>query len=298
MRRGRLSGWLLVLPALVLYGLFVIFPAVDALRLGFYDWSGFDFAKAKWVGLGNFRELAGDRSFLGALANNAILQFAGGAIAFPLAVAFAVGLGALPGPLKRLGRGVLLFPMAMSAIGVGLLWRYIADSEAGILTAAARGSGAVAPDGAVAWLGPRFGVWTLTAAYVWTYVGFYAALFRAAMDRIPTELVEAARLDGASETGILFRVTLPLLREVLLVAAILWIVGALRAFGVLYAITEGLSADLDIVGTYVYKVSFSARNISVLRMGYGCAMGCLLLLLVVAASAPAWIRRAKEGTEY
>lgn len=297
MVRGRLAGWMLLLPALVLYMGLLVLPSVRTLELAFYDWSGLSQDRKKWVGLANFREACRDAQFRRALRNNAALLFGGGAVAFPLAIAFALGLGRLPRPAARLARAILLFPMVLSTVGVGLLWLYVADPEKGPLTLLANGAGLAS--GPVAWLGPRLGIWTLAAAYVWTYVGFYAALFRAALDRVPRDLLEAARLDGASEFAVLRRVSLPLIREVLLVGAILWAIGALKAFGVIWALTQGgVNADLQVAGTFLYDQTINARQVSILRVGYGSAMSFLLLLLVIAASAPAWLRRGREAVEY
>ncbi len=132
----------------------------------------------------------------------------------------------------------------------------------------------------VAWLGSHWlAIGSLSAVMVWAGVGFYVVLLIAGIDRIPDDLYEAARIDGANERQNFFYITLPLLKDVLVIAISIHIIGSLKQFGLIFAMTRGMSAT-HVMETYMYDVAFDPLTKN-FRLGYGTAMTVVLFTLVV-----------------
>ncbi len=173
---------------------------------------------------------------------------------------------------------MLLSPYVVSVVGLAILWNFIYDSRWGLLNAMlSKVFGKVD----VAWLGQWVTAMpALIVVMIWGGVGFYMVLLMAGIDRIPDDLYEAARMDGATEPQNFFYITLPLLRDVLVVAISIYIIGSLKTFGLIWAMTKGMNST-HVMGTYMYEVAFDPGT-KTWRMGYGTAMTVVLFFLVVA----------------
>lgn len=270
-----------VLPGFLLYAVFVLWPYSQSFYVAMTDWGGFSPDK-DFVGLANFRKLAGDDLFWNALKHNAQML-----VVLPVAtISLALFFAALLSGGDRSVRGsdfyriVFFFPQVMSAVILGILWGFIFHPSLGLLNGTL---GAVGLESLQRpWLGdPDLVLWAIAAVVVWSAVGFYMVLFIAGMQSIPHDLYEAATLDGASRWSSFWGITLPLLRDHLQVALVFVGIGALDLFALVQVMAEGggPSRAADVIARYMYDSAFKQSN-----FGYATAIGVVLLILTLALS--------------
>lgn len=274
-----LSALVLLTPALGLCAIFIVIPAALAVLGSFYAF-GITQAEWEWVGLGNYARAFADPVFWTALKNNGIIV-AGSIV---LQVGFGTVLAAI---LDRgLPRGATIFrtvifaPMVVSAVAVALIWQVILDPNVGALTAIIKGLGLTPP--ALGWLGdPDLAIWVVLLIGAWQYTGFMMVLILAGLQAIPKELYEAAALDGAKGMRAFVSITLPSLRNVLIVAVLITTIGGFKVFDLIFATTQGGPANAtQVLGTYIYLQAFNLSN-----MGYADAISVILLGIAVALGA-------------
>ncbi len=300
-RREKGIIFLFLAPAVLLYSLLFLYPTIDALRICLYDWNGLNFANARFIGLGNFVEAWGDKWVRVAVRNNFLIMTLGGVLMFSLSLVFAVALttGRIKG--KSFFRTVIFFPYMMSGVGVGLFWTFVLNNRFGALNGILRalGLGSLARP----WLAePRLALGSVIYVAVWWGIGFYMLFLEAGIESIPADLFDAARVDGATERQSFFYVTLPLLREFLAVAIVLWMIGALKTFGVVLLMTAGGPANqTQVLSTYMALQSFNLGGASagaIFRFAYGTAIGVILSILVVLVSLLYFRLRREEAVEF
>ncbi len=270
-----------VAPSLLLYAVFVLWPYGQALYYAFTRWRGFS-ANRPFVGLDNFQRLADDRLFWNALRHNGLMLLVLPIATIGLALLFAA-LIAQGGTRVRGGefyRVVSFFPQVMSAVVLGILWGFVFHPEIGVLNGTLR---AVGLGGwRRTWLGdPDWVLWAIAVVAVWSSVGFFLVLFIAGMQSIPTDLYDAAALDGAGRWRSFWGITLPLLRDHLQVAVVFVGLGAFDLFALVQVMAEngGPSRAADVVARYMYDLAFNKS-----QFGLATAIGVVLLLLSLALS--------------
>jgi ABC-type sugar transport system permease subunit len=277
-------GAVLAAPAFVLYTAFFVWPAIQALRVSMYDWTGFA-PKMKYIGLQNFKELWYEGLYWRAVENNFIFMIGVGILMFVFSLLFAAVLSNRKFAGRRFFKMTLFAPYVVSVVAIAVLWTFIYDPNWGLLNSIISFVGqALTGDpkytAGITWLGSRWmAIGSLSAVMVWGGVGFYVILLMAGIDRIPDDLYEAARIDGANERQSFFHITLPLLREVLVIAISVHIIGSLKQFGLVWAMTRGTNFT-HTMETYMYDVAFEPRTMS-FRMGYGTSMTVVLFFMVV-----------------
>jgi N-acetylglucosamine transport system permease protein len=292
MRHGRwrfLFGALV--PALVLHVVFVLSPYAQAFYLSLTDWTGVA-GEAHYVGAGNYARLGGDTLFLDAVRNNAVML-----LVVPVVT---VGLGLVLANLLRSRRGasgyqiVYFFPQLLSLVVIGVLWGFVYNPNTGLLNSGLRGIGL----GSLArsWLAePAFALAAVMVVLVWSSVGFYVVLFRAAIDGIPHELFEAAVLDGAGAWTTFTRLTLPLVRESVQVAFVYLGIAALDGFAVVQVMTVGPGGPdgaTEVIGLSLYRTAFSYG-----KFGYASAMGVALFFATLTLAVLALRSGRRERLE-
>lgn len=249
-----------LLPALLIYTVFMAYPLFDSLRLSFFDQSVP--GAPVFVGLENFQRLLGDpqwsNRFWGAFSNNLIFFAIHMAVQNPIALGLATLL-----TVKRLrGRAIyrtLIFaPTTLSVVIVGFIWSLILSPIWGIFDGVLKaiGLGSIVQP----WLGSeQTALVTVSLMSVWQWVGLPMVLFMAALIGIPEELIEAARVDGASAWKVFTQVKLPLLMPTIGIVGVLTFVANFNAFDLIYA-TQGLLATpnykTDILGTFFYRTFY------------------------------------------
>jgi raffinose/stachyose/melibiose transport system permease protein len=285
----RKAPWILVVPAVVLVtGFFIVAPALGV-RYAFTDWNGL--SHARWIGLGNFREIFRSPETSTALWNT--LKLAGAF--FVLVNILGLGLALALNRVLRtrfILRSIFFLPVVVIPLATSYIWEYIFDYT-GPLNKFLNWAGLhswVHP-----WLGdPGFALWTILIVMLWQYTGLTMVLYLAGLAGIPQELDEAAAVDGATTWTRFRRVTLPLLAPAITVAATLTTIIGLRTFDQILALTGGGPVYAsETLSTEMYKQTFAAG-----RFGYGAALALVLtvLILVLAITQVAILRRGEART--
>jgi len=278
-------------PALLLFGLFVVWPALAAFPVSMDSWTGYA-PHGEFVGLENYRQLIDDGTFWRALRNTLYYVIVGGLVHFFFAFLFAWALHHPGFRAKKLYQTLIFFPTFISVAGVGVLWALLYEPHSGLIN---RVLGAMGLDGPI-WLSPEWGMDAIIVASVWAGVGGHMIILLAGLRRIPTQLLQAARLDGADELRLFWYVTLPLMREVTYAAMALWMVGAMQVFGLIQVLVP-YTPELQSVSTYHYAISFNARD-NVYMMGRGTAMAVVLLLMILVLVGVSRLLLPRRTLEY
>ena len=238
-----------LLPALVLYSVFLLYPIVQSTRYSLYDWNGFG-PLDEFVGLENFRDVFGDARFRSALTHNSIIVVLSLLIQLPAALALAMLLNAkIKG--RAFMRTVFFAPYVLSEVVTGVVWRQILRPN-GLLDQSMDGAGL---GGWVqGWLSdPDVVLYALFFIVSWKYFGFHMILMLAGLQQIPHELKEAASIDGASGWATFRYITFPLLMPTVRVSVFLSVIGALQLFDLVWVTTRGgpIGAS-STMSTYLY----------------------------------------------
>jgi len=206
-----------------------------------------------------------------------------------------LGLGVLVSSrLKgiRLFKLLYFIPMMLSAVAIGITWKFIYEPNYGLLNGFLRVVGLDVL--ARGWLGePVPALAAVIATICWQFIPFYMVIFAAALAGISEELIEAAYIDGASPTKTFFRISLPLLRNAIRTAAILSLTGSLKYFGLIYVMTEGgPDHATELLATYMYKQAFTNFN-----MGYGSTVAVFMFLISFVLTVVV-LKFGKRGSVY
>ena len=291
----RLQGYIFVLPALAVFAAVILYPVAATVVLSLFSWKAMS-PHRTWVGLANYAALLRDPYFFVCLRNNALWVVVSLAAQLPVALLLAVCLSR--GMRRyRLLRGAFFTPFVLPVVAVAIVWWLIAEPNFGLANAAlsALASAALrigsrlglcaAPSGPVtvrvAWLGdPRLATFSLIAVASWRYIGFHTAVLLAGLQGIDQEYYEAAALDGASGWQRFWHITLPLLRPVIAVDALLIAVGSVKIFDLIWVMTGGGPHHAtDVLATYMYYCGFTID-----RMGYSCAIATIMAALTLLAT--------------
>ncbi len=281
-RKDRLFGFLLVLPSIVAVGIFVYGFIAWSLRVSLSDWKGLT-PDYTFAGLKNYLNLFADPRFHVDIRNTVIFTvvFVGGALALGLFLAILLDQH-LPG--EAFFRALFLFPMAISFIVTGVVWRWMMNPalSADRLSAfnalfESLGLGFLINQ----WhLTPNYGIAAIALAAIWQMSGYTMALYLGGLRAVPEDLREAARVDGASELEIYRRIILPLLWPVTLSAVIILGHISLKVFDLIIAVA-GKQLPLDVPAIYMWQTTFDG-----LFYGRGASIGILLLISVAVLIIP------------
>ncbi|MEZ5316770.1 MAG: sugar ABC transporter permease [Vicinamibacterales bacterium] len=268
-REARLA-WRLMLPALVVLAFVAVVPLGATVweSLHRHDlrlpWTGRPF-----VGLANYVTAAADTRVRTALGHTLGFTAVSVALELVLGLALALGLDALARG-RGLARVVVLLPWALPTVVAALVWRFMFDSESGIVNAIAA---SVAPALAIDWLAHPWAAWVpVVLGDVWKTTPFVALLLLAGLQAIDASLYEAARLDGASAWRRFAHITLPLLRPAIVVALIFRTLDAFRVFDLVYVLTGGGPGT----ATEVLSLTAFTALLQDLRFGYGSALSVIV----------------------
>jgi raffinose/stachyose/melibiose transport system permease protein len=289
-RRGgpRRVPWLLALPAILFLFAVHLVPNGAGALYAFTDWDGLS-ADARFVGLHNFRQIFGSAAARGALVHTLELAAAFVVCVNVLGLVLATGLNRAVRTRNFL-RAVFFAPVVMSSLALAYIWQYIFDYTGPLnqlLGAVGLGSWQRA------WLGdPDWALWCVLVALVWQYSGLTMVIYLAGLQSIPTEIDEAAAVDGATVWMRFRRVTFPLLAPAITVNATLTLIIGLRVFDQILALTNGGPFHAtETLATQIYTQTFAVG-----RYGYGSAYALILAALVsVFAVAQTLILRARES---
>jgi len=276
--RDNIAIALFLLPGLILFLVFVIFPIFQSIYYSFFNWKGFGPA-VDFVGWENFKSILGDRVFLIALRNGLLIIIFSLAIQLPLSLALAVLVGRdLPG--RVFFRTVFFMPYVLSEVTAALMWLFIynPDPERGFINAVLVLIPGVKSQ---AWLGNTDLVLiSLFVVLTWKYFGYHMLLYMTGLQNIPSEIEEAARIDGANEIQNFFYMTLPLLGSTIRTSVYLSVLGSLQQFIIVWIMTKGGPVNAsETMATYMYRFGFVR-----FQLGYGSAVAIYMFLICLAFS--------------
>ncbi len=274
-RSDFIAGVLFILPALVIYLFYFVFPIPASAFYSFYRWNGIT-KDMHYLMFGNWSALFQDPVFWQSLYNNLILVVA--SIAFQIPFGMVLGLLASSRMSGiRLFKLLYFVPMMLSAVAIGITWKFIYEPNYGLLNTLLSGIGLQSLT--QGWLGESsLALGSVIATICWQYTPFYMVIFAAAISGIPEELKEAAYIDGASKARTFFAIMLPLLSGTVKTAAILSLTGSLKYFALIFVMTEGgPNHASELMATYMYKQAFTS-----FRMGYGSTIAVFMFIISFA----------------
>ena len=267
-----------LVPAIFFLVVFLLYPLISSFQLSLLDWNGLGSGE-RYVGLDNWARLAQDKLFWSALLNNFALAFFSVLFQIPIALVLAVVLDeASKG--SRILKILYFLPLLMSSVALGVVFKNIYDPNFGPINAFL--SAIHLDSWAHDWLGdPSLSLASVIVVICWQNIPFYMVLFLAGLSSFPTELGEAARLDGASEKTIFWRIKLPFLQGTIRTAITLAIVGSMRYFDLIFIMTDGgPEGSSELMATYMFRTVFSS-----FQLGYGSAVASAMFLIVTVVAA-------------
>ncbi len=285
--RRRRTAWadfgfiaVLLAPALLLYALLVLWPMAQSFYVSVFRWRGVS-GRMTFVGAENFLLLAQDERFRAALWHNLLFFVMVAISVLVLALFFA---NALAQRLRgaELFRALYLFPNIVSIVAVSTLWMFLYNPKWGLVNEVLRSLHLQSAEKPVVWLANPFTVLPAVAAtYVWYVLGFYILLFRAGIQSISPDIHEAAAIDGATGSQQFWRVTLPLLHDILRLAVIYLIINSMNVFALVWIMAppSGTAGATEVSLTYLYQKGFVEQ-----QFGYSSAIGCANFVLVMGIS--------------
>ena len=282
-----------MLPAVVLYLVFVIYPYAQSIYSSFTSWHGYSPEKP-WVGLDNYKRLVDDKFFRNDLGNNLFFLIVIPLITISIALLFATlftqGARGVPG--SSFYRIVFFFPQVLSIVIISVLFKNVFKStDDGLLNGVFSSVGL----GNHAWIGSTSAaIWCIAAVAIWQSVGFYMVLFIAAIQGIPSSFYEAATLDGANRWTSFRTITLPLIWENVRIGVVYIGIIALDMFASVQVMTAGgPNRSTETVSLYMYDRAFTAS-----RWGYATAIGVVLLLMTLVLSIVTLRSTQRETYEF
>ena len=270
-----------------------MYPCINAFYVSLFDWNGIS-KLTDFVGLQNFVELFKDLIFYRALYNNLYFLIISLVVTMCISMFFAVILARKQFREKNFYRTVFLFPDYLPVVVMGILWMLVYSANFGLLDSILKAVGL--ESWIRVWLGDKGVILpALTVIMVWSQIGFNMVLFLAGFMNIPVSLYEAAGMDGARELYITFRITIPLIWEIVRTALVFFIVTAFTFyFQIILLITRGgPDRRSEVLGTYLYDRAFGSH-----RFGYGTAIGVVLFAITMVLVLIVLRGTEKEVHEY
>ncbi len=273
----RLTPYLFLLPALLILGLTVFLPAMQAFYLSFTRYE-YDLTQPpQWIGLANFKRLWGDRVFWKTLQNT-VLYLIGVVpilVTFPLAIAILVNQ-----KLRGMNwfRAAFYTPVVISMVVAGIAWRWL-YAENGLLNQIIKSVFSVKEG--IGWLtSPRFALFSVMAVTIWKGLGYYMVIYLAGLQAIPADLYEAAAIDGSDGVSKHWDITVPLMKPYIVLVAVISAISATKVFEEIYIMTQGGPRNSSkTVVYYLYEQAFQNLEIS-----YACTIGLVLFLAILGLS--------------
>ncbi|QQA41456.1 carbohydrate ABC transporter permease [Pelagovum pacificum] len=275
--RGKLFDIVLVAPAVVMFTLFIVWPAVQTLHTSLFDETS---RGGEYIGLRNYRELVQDPVFWIAMKNNTLFIFTN--------LVFQVGIGTILAAMIDRGirhfssaiRTIIFAPLVIAPVAIGLIWKMLLEPNFGLFRQVMDNLGLPFPTQGI--LGnPDLAFPALVAVGAWNYIGFMMTIMLAAMQGISRDIYEAARIDGASAIQTFFHITLPAVRHALVLCGLIVVVGSFKTFELVYVLTGGGPGNTtQVLGTHIVESAFS-----LFRPNYAASMSVVVLLIAILFGA-------------
>lgn len=277
MLRNRLTIFIFMFPVVLVFTLIVPIPLLSSLAISLFEWNLI--GSIHFVGLRNFVSLVTtDFIFPQALRNTFVYLLL--SILFQLPMAFLLAnllYGARKG--KDFFRVVIFLPVACSSVAVSLMWYFLYHPSVGLINQAVRLFGDHKFNWA--WLAEeKTAMLSVTVSVAWQWVGYHMVIYLAGMANIPDELVEAARLDGASSLQVVRHIVFPFVLPMIVISTILITTSSLKSFDSIYILTfGGPNHATEVLASHMYIESFAQ-----MKFGYGSSIGVVLFVLCVVST--------------
>ncbi len=277
-RRSFTIPLLMLLPFMVLFAAFVLYPVINSLYLSFTNYNAI--SAPKLIGIANYTDLLQDPRFYKALGNTALFVVSVVVLNTVLGLTLAVVFGG-ESLWDQVMRAVFFLPSVAGGIAILAVWKWILNSEGYGILNAARGLFGLAP---ITWLGtPSLAIAMLVMVAVWGGMGGTMILFVAGLRAIPSELYEAAAIDGATPSQRFWKITLPLLRPTMLYIIITGTIGAFQVFNEPYLLFGGVSSVGGLLDSALTLVTYLYdRGFGRFQLGYASAVAWVLFIIVFA----------------
>lgn len=267
---------IMIMPAVILFTVFFLAPIFISVYYSFTDFSGI--GAAKFIGFKNYQVLLKDKFFFIALKNTFIILI--GITITILPLSFIVAL-LLEKPFRGSGvvQSMIFAPNVIAPILVGLIWLFILDPKMGIINAILRSIGL--SDYQQQWIGGKtLTPYSVAFVYLWQVLGFYTTINMAGLRSIPADIYEAAEIDGANYFQRIRKITIPMMKNTIVINTILIITGGFKIFETVKQLTNGGPNHMsDVLVTYMYDTTFTSS-----RYGYGMAVATVSFVLCLIFS--------------
>ena len=267
---------IMIMPAVILFTVFFLAPIFISVYYSFTDFSGI--GAAKFIGFKNYQVLLKDKFFFIALKNTFIILI--GITITILPLSFIVAL-LLEKPFRGSGvvQSMIFAPNVIAPILVGLIWLFILDPKMGMINAILRSIGL--SDYQQQWIGGKtLTPYSVAFVYLWQVLGFYTTINMAGLRSIPADIYEAAEIDGANYFQRIQKITIPMMKNTIVINTILIITGGFKIFETVKQLTNGGPNHMsDVLVTYMYDTTFTSS-----RYGYGMAVATVSFVLCLIFS--------------
>ena len=267
---------IMIMPAVILFTVFFLAPIFISVYYSFTDFSGI--GAAKFIGFKNYQVLLNDKFFFIALKNTFIILI--GITITILPLSFIVAL-LLEKPFRGSGvvQSMIFAPNVIAPILVGLIWLFILDPKMGMINAILRSIGL--SDYQQQWIGGKtLTPYSVAFVYLWQVLGFYTTINMAGLRSIPADIYEAAEIDGANYFQRIRKITIPMMKNTIVINTILIITGGFKIFETVKQLTNGGPNHMsDVLVTYMYDTTFTSS-----RYGYGMAVATVSFVLCLIFS--------------
>jgi len=285
--QDHLTIFLFLLPAFILFLLFIIYPIFRAVYFSLFNWNGMGPA-TDFIGLNNFKQILTDQVFMKAIGNCLLIALLSLTIQLPLALMLAILVGRdLPG--RAFFRAIFFMPYVISEVITAIIWMglFNPDPERGFINALLTLIPGVQPQN---FLGDLNQVMLcIFIVLTWKYFGLHMLLFMAGLQNIPKEIEEASMIDGANRWQTIRNVTIPLLGSTTRTCILLSILGSLTQFNLIWIMTRGGPVNAsEVMSTYMYRYAFIR-----FQLGYGSAVALVMLAICLVFSI-LYLRLARQ----
>ena len=285
-RRTALTGFGFILPFMIVYALFLLWPIILGLRVSFFNTSLVGKGNADFLGLANYGELLGDPAFWTSLWHTCLFTI----LSTPILVVLGLAVALLANSVARgrwFFRLAFFAPYVLPSAVVALIWIWLYEPGFGLMDSIFQGI-----FGTVGWLtSPRIAMLSIVITTVWWTIGFNFILYLAGLQEIPREMYEAASLDGAGTWARLRYVTIPLLGRTTTLVLILQVLASLKVFDQIYLMTTGgPNFSTEPIIEYIYDTGFTSY-----RVGYASAMSYAFFVIILAVSVVMFMLLNRRG---
>lgn len=278
--RETIQGYLFMLPSLVFFLGFVIFPMVLCIYTSFFDANMNLNEPDKFIGLANYIELWGDPVFIKALENTLIIVV----VSVPVVAAFSLWVSSavyhMNGVWRSFFRCVFYLPVVTGSVAVTVVWKWMYNNYYGIFNYLLTGAGVI--DKNINWLGDsKYALWCIILILLTTSVGQPIVLYISALGNVDGSLIEAAKIDGATDFQVFWKIKWAQIMPTTLYIIVITTINSFQCFALIQLLTSGgPNYSTETVMYYIYYTAFKLY-----RFGYGNAMGVILAIFIAVLSA-------------